>query len=190
MQIKATMWGDEKLEKEWQERIHRLVGNKKTDAVKKVIIDGKEVEVKYSTINDYQEYEADAHFLNLDDYKRYLELTTLYRNSSNNQQVALDFLKAEDPKVNVPDADPLINKIIVTFATLVGFALGGFGIYFFIKTSPKKMKKELLNRSNDKKEVEESPIVEVKAETLDDTTDTKEEIETTKEFKLKDNSTK
>ena len=99
MQIKATMWGDEKLEKEWQERIHRLVGNKKTDAVKKVIIDGKEVEVKYSTINDYQEYEADAHFLNLDDYKRYLELTTLYRNSSNNQQVALDFLKAEDPKV-------------------------------------------------------------------------------------------
>lgn len=97
---------------------------------------------------------------------------------------AKGFKKAEQDDANAeldiktPDANPIINRIIVSLATLVGLALGGFGIYFFIKTSPKRMKKELLKEKNKK---EDSPIVEVKPKA-----ETVEALEETKEFKLED----
>ncbi len=65
---------------------------------------------------------------------------------------------------NVPDTenpDSLLNYIIITLGTLVLFAIGFIGIYFYIKTSPKKMKKELMKAKAKK---EESPIVEAKPE--------------------------
>lgn len=63
------------------------------------------------------------------------------------------------PKTENPDS--ILNYIIITLGSLVLFTIGGLGIYFFIKTSPKKMKKELLK---DKEKKEESPIVEAKPE--------------------------
>ena len=63
------------------------------------------------------------------------------------------------PKTENPDS--ILNYIIITLGSLVLFTIGGIGIYFFIKTSPKKMKKELLK---EKEKKEESPIVEAKPE--------------------------
>lgn len=63
------------------------------------------------------------------------------------------------PKTENPDS--ILNYIIITLGSLVLFTIGGLGIYFFIKTSPKKMKKELLKNKEKK---EESPIVEAKPE--------------------------
>lgn len=49
----------------------------------------------------------------------------------------------------------LFKYIIVSIACLILFAIGGIGIYFYIKTSPKKLKKELIKEKS-------SPITEVK----------------------------
>lgn len=63
------------------------------------------------------------------------------------------------PKTENPDS--ILKYIIITLGSLVLFTIGGIGIYFFIKTSPKKMKKELLK---EKEKKDESPIVESKPE--------------------------
>lgn len=59
------------------------------------------------------------------------------------------------PEVNSPDS--ILNYIIITLGSLVLVSIGAIGIYFYVKTSPKKMKKELLKQ---KEEKDESPIVE------------------------------
>ena len=69
---------------------------------------------------------------------------------------------------DVEDPDSPISIIIITFGSFVLFAVGGFGIYFYIKTSPKKLKKEVVKL---RKNQEASPIVEINEE------------EKTKEFK-------
>ena len=48
--------------------------------------------------------------------------------------------------------------VSITIASIILFLIGAIGIYFYIKTSPKKMKKELLKI---KKEKDDSPIIEV-----------------------------
>ena len=59
---------------------------------------------------------------------------------------------------NNGDDDSFLKYAIVSFACLILFAIGGIGIYFYLKTSPKKLKKEL-NDINQPEEV--SPIIEV-----------------------------
>ena len=61
------------------------------------------------------------------------------------------------PDVDSPDS--VFNLIIVTFASLMLFVAGGIGIYFFIKTSPKRLKKEVLKNRDAKKS---SPLVEAR----------------------------
>ena len=65
------------------------------------------------------------------------------------------------PETTNPDS--IIDYIIITLGSLVLFAIGAIGIYFYVKTSPKRMKKELLMKKNKK---DESPIVETKSETI------------------------
>lgn len=61
------------------------------------------------------------------------------------------------PDVDSPDS--VFNIIIVTLTSFMLFAAGGIGIYFFIKTSPKRLKKEVFKKNEEKKA---SPLVEAK----------------------------
>ena len=82
-QIAATMFGNPEMEAKWDETVKRFCSHRKvadkTFEVKKS--DGTVVKVNYDTIEDYDGREADAHFLNLDDYKKFLELVTAYDNA-------------------------------------------------------------------------------------------------------------
>lgn len=91
------------------------------------------------------------------------EATSIIKTSS------LDTSTSSDEIVEKDTANPFkpINIFFVTLASIILLLIGSFGIYFFIKTSPKRMKKELLAKKN-----EENPIIEVE-----------NKIEDTKEFK-------
>ena len=78
-----------------------------------------------------------------------------------------------------PNINPILNRITVTLAAIVGMGLGGFGIYIYAKTSPKSMKKDIIKFKNDKAEKPESSIVEVKKE---DKMEIKDDLVETKEF--------
>ena len=78
-QIDTTIYGNPEMEAKWDETIKRFYAHRKeSNKVLSFTIDGKQYSVKPDTIVDYPEYEADAHFLNLDEYKTYLELVTAY----------------------------------------------------------------------------------------------------------------
>ena len=62
---------------------------------------------------------------------------------------------------DVENPDSFVNYIIITLGTLILFSIGVIGIYFYGKTSPKKMKKEIMKH---KEKIDESPIVEAKPE--------------------------
>ena len=109
------------------------------------------------------------------------------------EQEKLDKENKEKVKeMKLPDANPILNRIIVTFATLIGFGLGGIGIYFYIKTSPKRMKKEILGINNknkkEKRKEESSPMVEVKPteEPKEEKMEIRDDLVETKEFKIED----
>ena len=95
---------------------------------------------------------------------------------------------------NDDDSD-FLKYVIVSFACLILFAIGGIGIYFYLKTSPKKLRKEL---SNLKAQKETSPMIEVtdidKTNNNESSSGVKsEDLEETKEFhieKLGENSQK
>lgn len=79
-QLRATMYGDPELEKEWDERISRFISHKKAEGKTITYKDesGKLVSVNVDTIETYPELQDDAYFLNIEDYKAYTELTSLY----------------------------------------------------------------------------------------------------------------
>ena len=83
---------------------------------------------------------------------------------------------------DVDDPDSPLSMIIITLGSLMLVTIGGIGIYFFVKTSPRRMKKELLKK---KKNEEESPIVEIEPpkETKTNYIETLDDLEETKEFK-------
>ena len=74
------------------------------------------------------------------------------------------------PETEDPDSPLKIG--IITLGSAILFLIGGFGIYFYFRTSPKRMKKELLKQKKKKKA---NPIVEIKNDS--------EDLEKTKEFK-------
>ncbi len=65
-------------------------------------------------------------------------------------------------------SDSFLKYLIVSLACLILFIIGGIGIYFYMKTSPKRLRKELSKYSNDNSEESfeddeneiESPIIE------------------------------
>ena len=61
---------------------------------------------------------------------------------------------------DVDNPDTTLNLITVTVASIILFASGVIGIIFFIKTSPKRLKKEVFNKNESKKA---SPLVEAKS---------------------------
>ena len=78
--------------------------------------------------------------------------------------------------------DSFLKYLIVSIACFILFLIGGIGIYFYMKTSPKKIKNELKNLNNKKKQ-QESPILEVgneKQEALKEVMN--EDLMKTKEF--------
>jgi len=62
-----------------------------------------------------------------------------------------------DKNNNDSGSDDFLKYAIVSLACLILFAIGGIGIYFYIRTSPRKLKKMLVVQKTE----EESPIVEV-----------------------------
>ena len=82
-QIRATIFGNENIEKEWDERVKRFYSHKVNKEEYTYIhknIDGtSEVRmIDYQTILEYENIEEDAYFLNLEDYKKYLESISMY----------------------------------------------------------------------------------------------------------------
>lgn len=78
--------------------------------------------------------------------------------------------------------DSFLKYLIVSIACFILFLIGGIGIYFYMKTSPKKIKNELKNLNNGKKQ-QKSPILEVgneKQEALKEAMN--EDLMKTKEF--------
>ncbi len=80
-QIRASMFGDKELEKQWDETFKRYYDHKVTKKEQYVDKNGETKEIEYQTISDYPEQKDDAYFLNLEEYKMNLELVTKYRNS-------------------------------------------------------------------------------------------------------------
>ena len=68
----------------------------------------------------------------------------------------------ENNNDNNDGSDDFLKYAIVSLACLILFIIGGIGIYFYLKTSPKKLRKEL---SSINQEETVSPIVEVEPET-------------------------
>ena len=103
-QIKATMSDSEESKKiieEWNKRILRF--NEHNKKIKKFTYtkEGKEVELEYQTVEEYKEFADDEWWLNLEEYKDNLELTTKYEAimESAGQDAALEFLKENtDPE--------------------------------------------------------------------------------------------
>ena len=94
-QIRATIFGDPELEQEWNERVKRFVSHR-VESRRILEVENGRYDIEFDTIEDYPEYEEDAHFLNLDDYKKYLELTTLYENSGHDLNFILRVLDPEE----------------------------------------------------------------------------------------------
>lgn len=104
--------------------------------------------------------------------------------SNNNSTSSNDSSSTIIPKTS--NDDNFLKYAIVSLACLILFIIGGIGIYFYLKTSPKRLKKELMNSK--RKEQTPSPIVEVqKNETLSNlaTATTENSIESTKEYNIK-----
>lgn len=79
--------------------------------------------------------------------------------------------------------DSLLKYVIVSIACFILFVIGGIGIYFYLQTSPKKLKKEIKTSKNKE---ETSPILEVKEEKQTNLTQNiQENIENTKEYDIK-----
>lgn len=81
--------------------------------------------------------------------------------------------------------DNFLKYAIVSLGCLILFVIGGIGIYFYLKTSPKKLKKELEKIDSEKNKKIESPVVEVESENkssnISDLLD--EKLVETREFK-------
>jgi len=82
-QIATTMFGNPEMEAKWDETVKRFNGARQVsdDTFEVTKSDGTVVRINFDTIKDYEGKDADAHFLNLDDYQRFLELTTAYDNA-------------------------------------------------------------------------------------------------------------
>lgn len=86
--------------------------------------------------------------------------------------------------------DDFLKYAIVSIACFILFAIGGIGVYFYIKTSPKKLKKEVIKTKTTTEE-KVSPIVEVeKKETKQNHSNISEimdeKLVETREFKKED----
>ena len=89
-----------------------------------------------------------------------------------------------DDEHNVDSPDSILSMFVITFSSIVLFTIGGFGIYFFVKTSPKRMKKEII-KDRKKQEEENSPMVEVQVKETK-----KKEIENKYEEKVQEEKPK
>ena len=78
-QIKATVFGDEELEAEWDERVQRFYSHRRDGLPAKYISKetGEEREIEFSSMEEYEQFAEDTKFLNLEDYNKYLRITTM-----------------------------------------------------------------------------------------------------------------
>lgn len=88
------------------------------------------------------------------------------------------------PPKNEGNEDNFLKYAIVSLACLILFAIGGIGIYFYLKTSPKKLKKELDSIKKD-----EPKVAVVKEETHNNKNESinnimQEDLIQTKEFDI------
>lgn len=89
--------------------------------------------------------------------------TSIITSSTDTSSTTAGVIHSSDSNQN---HDDFFKYLIVSIACLILLAIGGIGIYFYIKTSPRRLRKELSNHShherqeNSDDEIEESPIVE------------------------------
>lgn len=85
-------------------------------------------------------------------------------------------------------SDDFLKYVVVSLACLILFAIGGIGIYFYIKTSPKKLRKEL---DSNKVTSEELPITVVDDNNLSNINEIiNEDLFATREYKKEELSDK
>ena len=105
-QVRATIFGDEELEKEWNERAQRFVGHRAKKAGTYIGSDGEEHKIEYDTIMDYGQYEEDAYFLNLEEYRRNLEMVSRFE-ASGGDPASIDLTGPEfDDYHSLCETDP------------------------------------------------------------------------------------
>ena len=129
-QIRASMFGDEELQAQWDDTFKRFHEHFRDNA--KMTYKGKDGqlhEITYQTVEEYEGMEQDALFLNLEDYKFNLEQVSKYR-ASGGDILALDpkfregksedEIKAqiEDMAEYVSSFHGLTNKHAVKYANL------------------------------------------------------------------------
>lgn len=113
--------------------------------------------------------------------------TSIITSSNTNNQTSSNTTDATTQKND--NDDNFLKYAIVSLACLILLTIGGIGIYFYIKTSPKKLKKELNNQNETNEEI--SPIIEVENTTTTEKQGNIEEIMNeklveTREFKKED----
>ena len=86
-QIEASMFGDPELQEDWDKRFKRFYGKKTTKEMTYVDEHGETKTVQYETIESYDGMAEDALFLNLEDYRKNLELITKFENSGRDPRV-------------------------------------------------------------------------------------------------------
>ena len=115
-QIATTMYGNPEMEAKWDETVKRFYSHRKV-AQEPLLFknkDGKVISVSYDEIEDYEGREADAHFLNLDDYNTFLKLTTAYDNAEKEEPGSgLEMVKQNfDFFTNNPAFADAYNKVL------------------------------------------------------------------------------
>lgn len=116
-------------------------------------VGGNTVTIKVTNGSDSKTYKI---FITREEEKKEKEKEKI--TSGNTSKITSKDSDMDIPETTSPDS--ILDYIIITLGTLVLFSIGGIGIFFYFKTSPKRMKKELLKKK--KTDVkEESPIVEI-----------------------------
>ena len=128
-QIRASMFGNEDLQAQWDDTFKRFNGHLADEVTTYMGKDGQLHEITYQTVQEYEGMEQDALFLNLEDYKFNLEQVSKYR-ASGGDILALDpkfregksedEIKAqiEDMAEYVSSFHGLTNKHAVKYANL------------------------------------------------------------------------
>ena len=117
-------------------------------------IGGNTISIKVTNGSDSRTYKI---FVTREEEEKKKETKT---NSGSTSKTTSSSDDMEIPETTDPDS--ALNYIIITLGTLVLFSIGALGIFFYFKTSPTRMKKELLKKKKLDEEIkEESPIVEI-----------------------------
>ena len=141
------------------------ISPKGTFTVDELEVGGNTITIKVTNGSDTRTYRIFVTRKEEDEEEETDGVTGSHIKTKSSSKSDFDIPDTEDP-------DSFIKIAIITLASFILFLIGAFGVYFYFRTSPKRMKKDLMKN---KKIKQDSPIVEINND--------KEDLEKTKEFK-------